>query len=72
MMTSRTPYIVKARCYLNGADITSLLFIKSRNDATDAIRRYFKPHERNSFRILECRPATANEVIVHKTRIAAL
>lgn len=57
-MTKRTPFVVKARCILNGADTTALIFLKAAADAHDAMKRRVPPREREHLRIVECREAT--------------
>lgn len=71
-MNKRTPFIITVRCTLNGADTTSLLYLRDPVpvEGLEAMKRRVPKHERNSLRIVECREATAPEIFAHKARIA--
>lgn len=76
-MPKRTPYVITARCTLNGADITKLLYLPPSQHspvyaALSTMKRYALPHERNSLRVIECRLANEDEIKAHKAAIAAL
>jgi hypothetical protein len=64
----RTAFFIHARCILNGCDYRATLWLRSAEDANEAIKRYVRRYERNSMRVIEVRNATDAEITEAKAR----
>lgn len=68
----RTAYNVKVRRMVTGCDYSALLFLRSPQDALNAMMGYIPRAERNWLRVVYCDPATDEQIAVHKSRLATL